>query len=153
MEDSPTGTTWRDDFANQPGHEILTVDSNSSLEVKLLNQDTLILHDREGDQPIMIIAESDDLTSSALDYNADAPKADITQPILDAMTPGLMSHHIDKIKSMTSPQIMQFAEREAQLCARKDISLIIVSAARPDAGRPPGPIDLYLKRQNKAESH
>ena len=147
-----TGTTWRDSFVYRPDHHVLVVSPNSSLNIELKTQDRLVLNDREGGQPIMIIAEDDDLKTTSLEYDNSAVKTSITQPILEVMAPALMPKHISKIKSMTAPQIMQSTAREFELSALKTLSLIILSAAQPNSDLPPGPIDVYLYHRSSMEN-
>ena len=149
-----TGTTWRDSFVYRPGHHVLVISPQSSLQLELKRHDSLILNDREGGQPIMIIADDHNLTSTSLDTDDTMPKAPINDTILNAMALALSPAHITAIKSMTSPAVMQSTQREVEINARTDLTLIIVSAARPDADIPAGPIDLYLKRHgNRDDQH
>ncbi len=147
-----TGTTWRDQFVYRPGHKILVVSPNTSLELALSGNDELILNDREGGQPIMMVADANDIDTAAITMSADTQHASISENILLALAPALMPAHLTHIKKMKAPTMVQTSSRELHITAHKNLSLIFISAARPNDDLPPGPIDLYLKRAVEAEN-
>lgn len=142
------GTTWRDGLTFIPEYKTLVVLGGAALAVELHDGDRLILRDREGGQPIQILADRKSLSKQNLEISEDIEETPITEGMMKAMGYSLTPAHIKTIKNFDEPMFFWVKTRDVELDSFTSQSLIIISAMPPKSDLPAGPIDAFLRRQS-----
>ncbi len=147
------GSRWRDDFIYRPGHQTLVVNANTALGLELAAQDQISIEDREGGQPITIIASGANLTAT-LSLPEGMTPAPFAGDLAAWLAPILGAEQMALAKSLPEPVVLSSSQSPVAITALQPAQIIIISHGEAGAEIPPGPLDIFLaKASRQNQSH